>query len=86
MPFVYTFASETEFTIYSEEGDIDATFVLKTRDGNTYQLVDANDPYTTCTIVLDESGSIFLTVDNGGPWGSMSFYIDNADITNPNGI
>ena len=79
--FVYTFTSATEFTIVSVDTDVDATFVLVSRDGNTYNMINKNDANNDLVMVFGNDGSICITIDNGNPWGEMDFYFDNADIT-----
>ncbi|MCR5091118.1 MAG: Ig-like domain-containing protein [Bacilli bacterium] len=79
-PFTFSFISSTEFKVYSEVAEIDATFVLVSRDGDTYNMVNAEDSRNDLVLVVNSDGSICITIDGGNPWYDY-FYFDNFDIT-----
>ncbi len=79
-PFTFSFVSSTEFKVYSEVAEIDATFVLVSRDGDTYNMVNAEDSRNDLVLVVNSDGSIRITIDGGNPWHDY-FYFDNFDIT-----
>jgi uncharacterized protein YjdB len=81
---VYTFKSENEFTIVSEDADLNATFVLVSHDGNTYNMVDVDDESVDLVMVIDD-GHIYITVNQSNPWREYGLYFIECDITEPEG-
>jgi hypothetical protein len=81
---VYTFKSENEFTIVSEDAELDATFVLVSQDGNTYNMVDVDDESVDLVMVIDDV-HIYITVNQSNPWGEYGLYFIECDITEPEG-
>ena len=81
--FEFTFVSATEFKVFSEDAFVDATFQIVSQNGNTYNMLNVDDARNDLVLVIDSDGHIYITIDNGMPWGDYNINFDGFDITVP---
>ena len=76
--WTYTFVSATQFNMKEDTIGTDSTFVLQSRDGNTYSLLNEDNDHMT--MVINDNGTILITIENGSTWKD-NFVFEDCDIT-----